>query len=102
MVLYTDQMEGIHVPKMCFCLTTADVIHNPVDFEVQTKGALCNTDQIIMTRKTNEKLCLNPKGKQGKKLLKCWNRIKKKGGSKKNCLKRKQSKKQGQSRRTKS
>ncbi|XDV50435.1 hypothetical protein PO909_019495, partial [Leuciscus waleckii] len=71
------------VPKTCRCPRVKNRVQGPFsDLKVTPKGP--NFTQ----QKTNNHVCLNPEGGQGKRLLKCWHRMQKDGKDSKNCLRR--------------
>ncbi|XDV50436.1 hypothetical protein PO909_019496 [Leuciscus waleckii] len=45
------------------------------DYTIIPKDPLCNKVQIIL-QLSGKRVCLNPESKQGKKLQRCWKRIK--------------------------
>ncbi|KAG5831704.1 interleukin-8 [Anguilla anguilla] len=94
--LNKDQLgESAFVPMRCLCPQTNPVIRRPlIDFLVIRKGPHCPTAEIIVKLANNKELCLSPKGQQGKRLRRCWNRSEKNGGDKKKCLQRRRRKAQ--------
>ncbi|KAJ8418181.1 hypothetical protein AAFF_G00138900, partial [Aldrovandia affinis] len=88
--------EGTFVPSRCRCPEAYRVVRGPfVNFAVHPKGPHCSTDEIIvMLKRTKKEVCLSPDGPQGRKLLKCWNRVNQNGGNKNKCLRKRNQKKQ--------
>ncbi|XP_036402554.1 uncharacterized protein LOC118789922 [Megalops cyprinoides] len=82
--------DSIHVPTRCWCPETTKKVRGPfADFMVIKKGTHCSKDEIILTlKKDGGTACLSPEGRQGKTLLRCYDRINKREGSKKSCLQR--------------
>ncbi|KAG7462519.1 hypothetical protein MATL_G00185580 [Megalops atlanticus] len=82
--------DSIHVPTRCWCPETTKKVRGPfADFIVIKKGTHCSKDEIILTLKRDgSTACLSPEGRQGKILLRCYDRVNKRGGSKKSCLQR--------------
>ncbi|KAJ8264312.1 hypothetical protein GJAV_G00147690 [Gymnothorax javanicus] len=83
--------DSVYVPIRCVCpQSNAFVPENLIaDFSITEKGAHCDSDEIIVTmKKTNLKVCLNAKEKQGKHLISCWNRIHRDENKKLSCLRK--------------
>ncbi|XP_016366758.1 C-X-C motif chemokine 9-like [Sinocyclocheilus rhinocerous] len=55
------------------------------DYTIRQKEPLCNKVQIIL-QLSGKQACLNPDSKQGKKMQKCWKRIKFNTQRRKVCL----------------
>ncbi|KAK7140328.1 hypothetical protein R3I94_012822 [Phoxinus phoxinus] len=90
-ILLTVQVvETQTVPKTCRCPQVKNRVQGPFsDFKVTPKGPNCLQNEIIVTQqKNNNHVCLNPEGRQGKRLLKCWQRVQKSGKDSKKCIRR--------------
>ncbi|KAL4639993.1 interleukin-8-like [Arapaima gigas] len=89
-LLQAQTGDAVYVPTSCLCPHSNKFIHFSLikDFSVTKKGALCNTDAIVVTLNDNTKACLNPSFKQGQNLLACWKRINKDKSQMKTCLRR--------------
>ncbi|KAM4749760.1 uncharacterized protein FYW61_000505 [Anableps anableps] len=65
---------------------------NFTDFQVIEAWAGCDRDDLILTRikldNSTEQLCMNPKGKIGKNILSCWEKIHKDKSRKTECIER--------------
>ncbi|XP_016430055.1 C-X-C motif chemokine 9-like [Sinocyclocheilus rhinocerous] len=88
-ILLTVQVvESQYVPKTCQCPQAKIRIKGPFsDFKVTPKGPNCLQDEIIVIRqKNNNHVCLSPEGRQGKRLLKCWQSTQKDGKDSKKCI----------------
>nr|XP_023679872.1 interleukin-8-like [Paramormyrops kingsleyae] len=89
-VLMSGQVfGGVYVPLRCTCLKVTEVVKEPLsDIKVIEKGPHCENNEIIVTLKTQagdglpREVCLNPSGKQAKRLQHCLTRNK----EKKQCL----------------
>ncbi|XP_067277166.1 chemokine (C-X-C motif) ligand 18a, duplicate 1 isoform X2 [Pseudorasbora parva] len=55
------------------------------DYTIIPKDPLCNAVQIIL-QLPGQRMCLNPESNQGRKLQRCWKRIKFNTQKKKLCL----------------
>uniref|UniRef100_A0A8C9TVV1 Chemokine (C-X-C motif) ligand 18a, duplicate 1 n=1 Tax=Scleropages formosus TaxID=113540 RepID=A0A8C9TVV1_SCLFO len=66
-----DLNTAMSIRERCECLETVDKLtwRQITDFQVTPRSELCNSVQI-----TNQKVCLNPESRQGKKIQNCWNR----------------------------
>uniref|UniRef100_A0A3B4BQT8 Chemokine interleukin-8-like domain-containing protein n=1 Tax=Pygocentrus nattereri TaxID=42514 RepID=A0A3B4BQT8_PYGNA len=82
--------DSQHVPTRCECQKSMRAVRGPFsDIKVSLKGHGCDKDEIIVTLKSNNKqMCLSPKERQGKRLLKCWLKMQKKGEDVKKCIQR--------------
>ncbi|KAK6482106.1 C-X-C motif chemokine 9-like [Huso huso] len=80
--------EAVYVPTRCQCLQNRISIREPiVDFIITEKGTHCKNDEIILTLKeTGRQQCLSPNGRQGKRLIHCWNRINTDESRKNKCI----------------
>ncbi|XP_077092877.1 uncharacterized protein cxcl-c13b [Siphateles boraxobius] len=90
-ILLTVQLiESQHIPKTCQCPVVKSRVQGPFsDLKVTPKGPNCLQNEIIVIRqKNNNSVCLNPEGRQGKRLLKCWQRMRKDGKDSKKCIRR--------------
>ncbi|KAL7889993.1 hypothetical protein AOLI_G00022510 [Acnodon oligacanthus] len=90
-ILLTAQAgESQHVPTRCECQRSMPAVRGPFsDIEVSLKGPGCVKDEIIVTlKRNNKKVCISPNGPQGKRLLKCWHKMQKKGEDVKKCIQR--------------
>ncbi|XP_017579306.1 C-X-C motif chemokine 11 [Pygocentrus nattereri] len=90
-ILLTAQVgDSQHVPTRCECQKSMRAVRGPFsDIKVSLKGHGCDKDEIIVTLKSNNKqMCLSPKERQGKRLLKCWLKMQKKGEDVKKCIQR--------------
>ncbi|XP_041116489.1 C-X-C motif chemokine 9-like [Polyodon spathula] len=89
--------EAVYVPTRCQCLQNRKSVREPiVGFTITEKGTHCKNDEIILTlRETGRQQCLSPDGRQGKRLIKCWNdRINKDENKKNKCIVRRHKQKQ--------
>ncbi|KAK6487471.1 C-X-C motif chemokine 9-like [Huso huso] len=87
--------EAVYVPTRCQCLQSRKSIREPiVDFTITEKGTHCKNDEIILTvKETGRQQCLSPDGRQGKRLINCWNnRINKEESRKNKCIVRRRRK----------
>ncbi|XP_039528156.1 C-X-C motif chemokine 9 [Pimephales promelas] len=89
-LLTVQAVDSQHVPKTCQCPQVKSRVHGPFsDLKVTPKGPNCLQNEIIVVRqKNNNPVCLNPEGRQGKRLLKCWQRMQRGGKDSKNCIRR--------------
>ncbi|XP_056616819.1 uncharacterized protein LOC130431683 [Triplophysa dalaica] len=80
-------VKSQHVPKTCQCPKVLTRVQIPFsDFTVNPKGPTCFKDEIIVTLQKDKRLvCLSPDGKQGKRLMTCWQ---KNGKNSTRCLRR--------------
>ncbi|XP_018580523.1 chemokine (C-X-C motif) ligand 18a, duplicate 1 isoform X1 [Scleropages formosus] len=69
-------LKAMSIRERCECLETVDKLtwRQITDFQVTPRSELCNSVQIVVHLKTNQKVCLNPESRQGKKIQNCWNR----------------------------
>ncbi|TRY53721.1 hypothetical protein DNTS_020271 [Danionella cerebrum] len=82
--------ESQFVPNTCQCIQTREKVRGPfVDIRVTPKGPSCLQNEIIVKRKNKNAVCLSPGGRQGKRLLKCWQQMEKAGMDPKKCVGRK-------------
>ncbi|XP_018952979.1 C-X-C motif chemokine 9-like [Cyprinus carpio] len=83
-------VESQYIPKTCQCPQAKIRIKGPFsDFKVTPKGPSCLQDEIIVIlQKNNSHVCLSPEGRQGKRLLKCWQSMQKDGKDSKKCIRR--------------
>ncbi|KAI7805913.1 uncharacterized protein LOC130559543 [Triplophysa rosa] len=93
-------VKSQYVPKTCQCPKVLKRVQVPFsDFTVSPKGPNCFKDEIIVTLQKNKSLvCLSPDGKQGKRLMTCWQ---KNGKNSTRCLRR-QKRRQNKRRQAKS
>ncbi|XP_036430069.1 C-X-C motif chemokine 9 [Colossoma macropomum] len=90
-ILLTAQVgDSQHVPTRCICHKSMSAVRGPFsDYKVLLQGPGCDKDVIIVRLKgNNQEVCLSPNGPQGKRLLKCWRKMQKKGEDAKKCIKR--------------
>ncbi|XP_067277167.1 C-X-C motif chemokine 9 [Pseudorasbora parva] len=87
-LLTVQAVESQHVPKTCQCPNYKIGVRGPLsDFKVTLKGPTCLQDEIIVIRQINKNhVCLSPAGHQGKRLLKCWQRMQRDGKDSKKCI----------------
>ncbi|XP_059422925.1 C-X-C motif chemokine 9-like [Carassius carassius] len=83
-------MTGIRTAtsrEKCECVEETGSVHwrKIIDYTIIQKHPLCNKVQIIL-QLSGQQACLNPDSKQGKKLQKCWKRIKFNTQKRKVCL----------------
>ncbi|XP_010868495.1 eotaxin [Esox lucius] len=89
-LLSVQVSEGQFVPGRCECYNTNKRVTGQLsDLRVIPQSHTCTTDQIIVVMKTNKSVCVDPTGKLGKQLLRCWRNAKDKGVDVKRCLNRK-------------
>ncbi|XP_051946196.1 C-X-C motif chemokine 9 [Xyrauchen texanus] len=83
-------VQSQYVPKTCQCPQVKRRVQGPFsDLKVTLKGPTCSKDEIIVTQQKNKnQVCLSPEHKQGKILLKCWQRMQREGKDSKKCLRR--------------
>ncbi|KAG5261135.1 hypothetical protein AALO_G00300430 [Alosa alosa] len=76
------------VPSLCQCPMQAQRVswHKIKDFNIELWKPSCGTEIILSLEETQ--VCLSPDGHQGKKLLRCWNRIDQNQNHKKRCIRR--------------
>ncbi|XP_030627515.1 C-X-C motif chemokine 10 [Chanos chanos] len=100
--LFTAQKaEATHVPRGCVCPKSVSRVKALLSsFIVSSKGSNCDKVEIIVVlKRNNQTACLSPDGRQGKKLLHCWERSEKTGIDRvKECLRKLRPKKTGQRR----
>uniref|UniRef100_A0A3B3TBC2 Chemokine interleukin-8-like domain-containing protein n=1 Tax=Paramormyrops kingsleyae TaxID=1676925 RepID=A0A3B3TBC2_9TELE len=79
--LILSQSIDFYVPLRCTCLKVTEVVKEPLsDIKVIEKGPHCENNEIIVTLKTQagdglpREVCLNPSGKQAKRLQHCLTR----------------------------
>ncbi|XP_073690001.1 uncharacterized protein cxcl-c13b [Garra rufa] len=89
-ILLTVQVvESQYVPKSCKCPQVKARVSGPFsDIEVTPNRPNCSQEIILTQQKNNKLVCLSPEGHQGKRLLKCWQRMQKNGKDSKNCIHR--------------
>ncbi|KAK7140329.1 hypothetical protein R3I94_012823 [Phoxinus phoxinus] len=82
-----NRTAAISLREKCECIgETGSVQWRKItDFTIIPKAPLCNKVQIIL-QLSGKQACLNPESKQGKKLQRCWKRIKFTTWKKKACL----------------
>ncbi|KAJ8248526.1 hypothetical protein GJAV_G00242960 [Gymnothorax javanicus] len=92
--------ESTFVPTRCLCPASYKAVRGPfTDLTVVSKGSHCEKHEIIVKlKRNNREVCISPEGQQGKRLLRCWNRMKRNGGNKKKCLRTRERKKPQQKR----
>uniref|UniRef100_A0A673JBI5 Chemokine interleukin-8-like domain-containing protein n=1 Tax=Sinocyclocheilus rhinocerous TaxID=307959 RepID=A0A673JBI5_9TELE len=79
-------VESQYVPKTCQCPQAKIRIKGPFsDFKVTPKGPNYSKCTFIR-QKNNNHVCLSPEGRQGKRLLKCWQSTQKDGKDSKKCI----------------
>ncbi|XP_063047977.1 uncharacterized protein LOC134441547 [Engraulis encrasicolus] len=99
MLLPDRGVYGTYVPARCQCpklmLRTP---RRPVDFIVSPRNAHCHTPEIMVKLPGYEDklLCLSPAGVQGKRLLRCWRRVKREGKDHLRCLRIRKKNRRGQ------
>ncbi|XP_051508208.1 C-X-C motif chemokine 9 [Myxocyprinus asiaticus] len=83
-------VQSQYVPGTCQCPQVKKRVQGPFsDFKVTLKGPTCSKDEIIVTQQKNKNpVCLSPEHKQGKILLKCWQRMQSDGKDSKKCIQR--------------
>ncbi|KAK2852662.1 hypothetical protein Q7C36_007863 [Tachysurus vachellii] len=79
---------AVNIREKCMCITEAKSLswRNVKNFRVIDSAPLCNKVQIIIYT-VSRQVCLDPNSEQGKKLQKCWKRIKFNERKMKSCLK---------------
>ncbi|XP_058651711.1 chemokine (C-X-C motif) ligand 18a, duplicate 1 [Onychostoma macrolepis] len=83
-----NSTAAISFREKCECVEETDSVQwrKIKDYTIRQKEPLCNKVQIKL-QLSGKQACLNPDSKQGKKLQKCWKRIKFNTQRKKICLK---------------
>ncbi|XP_062371800.1 C-X-C motif chemokine 9-like isoform X2 [Sardina pilchardus] len=87
-----DQIRPPDVPSLCQCPMQAQSVSRRKikDFNIELWKPSCGTE-IILTLEDNDRtkhVCLSPDGSQGKRLLRCWDRINQDQNHKKRCIRR--------------
>ncbi|KAJ8014037.1 hypothetical protein DPEC_G00036090 [Dallia pectoralis] len=86
LLLSAEVGHGQYVPGRCECYETMKRVKGKLsDLKVIPKSHTCNTDQIIVMVKTQQ-VCVDPTGRLGKQLLRCWQKVKARNGNMKRCL----------------
>ncbi|XP_016430056.1 C-X-C motif chemokine 10-like [Sinocyclocheilus rhinocerous] len=83
-----NRAAAISIREKCECAEETGSVQwrKITDYTIIQKDPLCNKVQIIL-QLSGKRACLNPESKQGKKLQRCWRRIKFSTQKKKVCLK---------------
>uniref|UniRef100_A0A8C2FSI1 Chemokine (C-X-C motif) ligand 18a, duplicate 1 n=1 Tax=Cyprinus carpio TaxID=7962 RepID=A0A8C2FSI1_CYPCA len=78
---------AISIREKCECVEETGSVQwrKIADYRIIQRDPLCNKVQIIL-QMSGKETCLNPESKQGKKLQRCWRRIKFNTQRKKVCL----------------
>ncbi|XP_067092846.1 interleukin-8-like [Osmerus mordax] len=105
LLVTVEDAESTFVPGRCNCPKTQMTVRRPMThLAVTLSSPTCDNDEIIVVLRNKAQVCVNPTGRLGKRLIRCWKRVTKRGLDKTRCLKRKriqgtgQKKKRGQAR----
>ncbi|XP_054456436.1 C-X-C motif chemokine 11-like [Anoplopoma fimbria] len=84
------ESDSTFVPGRCLCPHTQPGVRGQLkELTVYPKSPNCDRVTVIVTLKsTNDPVCLNPEGRLGKQLIRCWNRAHELGRNVMLCLKR--------------
>ncbi|KAK3554285.1 hypothetical protein QTP70_020143, partial [Hemibagrus guttatus] len=88
MLAQIRRKAAVNIREKCTCIAVAKsvLLRRITDFKIIDSAPLCDKVQIIV-HLASRPVCLAPNSKQGKKLQKCWKRIKFNERKKKSCLK---------------
>ncbi|XP_040891189.1 chemokine (C-X-C motif) ligand 18b [Toxotes jaculatrix] len=90
--VYIQVYQAHDFPGRCLCINTVFIRANITDFEVFEKRPGCDKTELIVTvteaDNSTQKLCMNTVGKMAKAFFRCWQRINKEDGRKKECIDR--------------
>ncbi|KAM3606024.1 uncharacterized protein V6R79_009511 [Siganus canaliculatus] len=97
------ESNGSFVPGRCQCPETTPGVRGQLkNLTVHPKSPSCDKITVIVTLKAdNSQACLDPDAPMGAQLIRCWNRIQKRGGDVQLCLKRRKKRKGGNTRNVK-
>ncbi|XP_063290667.1 C-X-C motif chemokine 9-like [Pelobates fuscus] len=80
------------VPTRCRCIKFIQQIHpkHIGDFEVTAPDSSCQFPEVIVRlKKDSSEKCLDHKTRQGKKLIRCWNKFQDRTQKRMKCMRRK-------------
>nr|ALI94170.1 cxcl9 protein [Larimichthys crocea] len=93
-LIIVSQSDSTFVPGRCLCPEAQQGVRGQLkDFTVYPKSPRCHKVTVIVILKSNNsQVCLDPEGRMGKQLTRCWNKAKKLGRDVKLCLGRRRGK----------
>ncbi|XP_029962508.1 C-X-C motif chemokine 10-like [Salarias fasciatus] len=90
-VLFTvREADSTFVPGRCLCPRTQMGVRGKLkELTVLPKSPSCHNVTVIVTMRRNDQpVCLNPEGRMGRQLIRCWNRVHELSRDVKLCLRR--------------